>query len=1471
MPSAYARVIEESQEPGTPVIVVVSATDRDSGSNGRVTYSFGEESIFAEFVLNATSGEISTSNVTLLPGHHNLTVIASDGGSPMLRAEATIFIDVIQFVPEAIEFSEQIYSFQVIENDPLGTLIGFVQATVSNSSVVPPSLMYSLSNITNCFSIDMTTGDIRLSCASLDRESVGNNYELVVTAEVGDIITYAIVIIAVQDTNDNAPEFSSEAYTVILNRTSDITDAILQLRAVDPDLGNNGTVVYRIVSETDDIFSIDSTSGAVFLVHDAVQVGDYNFIVQATDMGSPTNMSSYVLVSIHVTNPHPRTLHFAGLFFNVTENSAANTSLGFVVLETSAGNIIDPLDFPNDLRFSITGGDSPNLFTVDDETGEIRLQGVALNHEEAAAHVIEVQAYFTRFNNVPVQSITASFTVTVLDVNDNSPRLLRNFATTIDDNAGSNQVLFNFTAIDFDSGPNAMVSFSVDSPAAFGVRVTESALPFTYGEIFVDDADSLVAGNYRFTLTATDNGIPPMQSTAMVHVIVEHAIPEMIYFSSLSYTFSILEETPERTSVGNVSVLPDTPALDGLVYSIMGGSGREFFSIDVATGEIQKRHRRIDRERDSRFILNLQAFLPNQDPSLTASASVAIIVQDLNDNTPVFSRSIYPSVGIDINELDTTVPLITVSATDLDIGSNADVHYSIHTYNGTVLFFDLDSISGELLPVSRELMPGNYQLTISGSDQGQPRLIGYTAVTIVVQRSAPSSISFTNSGGYTFRLEEQSGATTFAQVTLSSIPEYLLQYVSYTQNDIDFFSINSTTGAISAQRDFDYEVDGREYSFQVMSTLVVTHRIPPISLTALVIVTVEIVDINDNSPYFINFPEEIALYEGRTKNEVVYSFRAIDSDSGSNSELNYALLSRYFSGLLTVNTRSGQLVASANLDREDSLQGTTQDTIRIQVCDSGSSPRCVENTTVFRLLDVNDNSPKLSSGFTYLVSERIPAQTDVFLFVGMDPDAGANGIVRYYLHSTSPFACNETTGQVSLSRELDYEMQTSYRLSLTLRDMGDPILSTFYDNISVSVTNLPDSTPYFDQSSYLHAINATAAASEVLFRVQATDADTGSSNDSLRYAITGIQVSRNNGNHPRLHVREDTGEIISEALQVFNPGAEFVISILVYDQSAYNLTSVTTLVISVLHNSLAFTDMGYSVTVREDVPTGSLIARLDVDPLSIASDIRYTFRVIEPVLLPNLIPFTLSGNETSAIISLNGEGIGLNREYVDRYVVEVAVSQRDETARTRLLVQVADVNDNSPLFDTQGTVISIPENTAVHTFITMANATDSDTGENARLEFHILGRNLNIPFEINRTTGIIRTRSVLDRDVTFPSYNITVYVRDSGQPRLEAYLTYTINITRSGADPETTEPQTSSSTGTPADNQTATSAKPSTTSSTEAQTESSNINAFALIMVGVGVFVFILTAAPIIACLWVKKKERDEHKKRYAVIILMSA
>ena len=93
--------------------------------------------------------------------------------------------------------------------------------------------------------------------------------------------------------------------------------------------------------------------------------------------------------------------------------------------------------------------------------------------------------------------------------------------------------------------------------------------------------------------------------------------------------------------------------------------------------------------------------------------------------------------------------------------------------------------------------------------------------------------------------------TAFAHVMLESIPDYLLQFVSYTTDDSNF-TVAQSSGAISSRRNFDYEIE-KYYTFEVTSRLDVTIRTPEIHLISHVNVTIQIIDINDNTPYFTNF------------------------------------------------------------------------------------------------------------------------------------------------------------------------------------------------------------------------------------------------------------------------------------------------------------------------------------------------------------------------------------------------------------------------------------------------------------------------------------------------------------------------------------------------------------------------------------------------------------------------------------------
>ena len=1390
--SFYTRVIDTLQPVGS-VILTVTASDRDSGINGKVIYSIdGSQGNMAPgFSLNASSGAISVTNSTLFPGDYYLSIIASDGGSPQLTEVARVFVAILPSLPATIEFTESLYTYEIVEDALPNTLVGMVRVVEVNTSLVLSNATYSLPNITDCFGIDARSGEIRLTCTFLDREMVPT-YELVVEGRVSDTVAVlGTVKISILDVNDNAPEFSRDVYTGLIDDRFGNDTAVLRVTADDQDFGRNGSVSYHIISQENPFFRIDNYTGEIFFIDSVIEVGDYRLSVYAVDMGTPVQLSSSALVLVSVTRAYPQTLEFQTTTFDISENEPSLSVVGQVILVTNGGSIVNPSDFPDDLRFSIVGGDSTNNFHIEPDSGVLTTL-TTFDREFAPDHVIEVLANFTQY---PVRHIQRSIMINILDM-DERPSLDNSFYSgIIDDTASTGFVIVNISATDADAGANALVDFSLSGNLLFifGVRTLRAQLPQTFGEIFVANESALTPGTYELDVIATDQGSPSLTSPlAHVVIIVEHSIPEEIYFSSMEYVFHIPENmgsdiTPPVV-VGNVSLLPVTPALDGIVYEATGERGLRYFSIDQSTGIVLKRPLLIiDREMEPIFNLNITAYLPGHLPPLRAETMVTILIDDLNDNTPMFSAigESYSTVVLSTDILSSNSIILNISASDSDIGRNSEILYSIDsvTFDSIILFqpfpFMVDPQTGEVFTPFLNLSVGTYNVRFRATDGGDPPLHDMANVYVIVQQSAPSAIEFTQENGYMFSFQENAGAgQNIGTITLQNIPEYLERSIRFSITENVPFVISQTSGTIANLRQMDYELN-KVFTFNVTVTLNDVSRAPPLFLRASTAVTVNIEDVNDNSPYFIDFPMEITQYEERPTPEVVHTIRANDSDSGSNAELSFSILSSDVDDIVTINMETGEIVASAGLDRENPRQGSNH-TLIIQVCDLGTPANCVEDAVVFRLLDINDNTPYLVSGFTYLVDEQRPLNMTAFYFEAFDPDNGLNSTIVYNFSSPLdmyPFSLNPSNGEVSFHGFIiDYEITPLINLSLTLSDLGTPPREITYSNITVVVRDMPDNAPQFSEVNYQADISPTLSQGDLIAIVHATDADVPSSSDSLVYAITNITETGNSAVLPFLHINQ-TGHIFSSKDQEFWPEAQFEVTVLVYDQSKFNLSNTTTVTIEVIPDILEFMSSEYLVSVFENLTLGSVVASLSIQNLSFSSDITYNTQLIRPSGIANR--FSTNGNgQRSVNVTLIRV---LDREVYDRWQLEVTATR---TVRTRgverahaiLTINVQDVNDNRPIFsDDSDYLLTVIEGATSDTYVTRSNASDADYGDNGRLTFTFVDEPFDFPFRIVSMTGEIRTRGRIDYEVA-SSYNMTVLVRDHGNPVMENRITYTVHI-----------------------------------------------------------------------------------------------
>lgn len=159
------------------------------------------------------------------------------------------------------------------------------------------------------------------------------------------------------------------------------------------------------------------------------------------------------------------------------------------------------------------------------------------------------------------------------------------------------------------------------------------------------------------------------------------------------------------------------------------------------------------------------------------------------------------------------------------------------------------------------------------------------------------------------------------------------------------------------------------------------------------------------------------------------------------------------------------------------------------------------HVTVY-LLDVNDNSPLITTPSTVRFPENAPLHSVVTVIQATDADAGSNGEVVFSFESAEeePFSINSSTGVVYLRKPLDRESEDVVTVTLNVKDKGVPSLfSSMY--LTVLIEDVNDHNPEFTQSSYSLSVYENVPRGTSLLRVNASDQDIGS-NGQVRFSVS---------------------------------------------------------------------------------------------------------------------------------------------------------------------------------------------------------------------------------------------------------------------------------------------------------------------------------------------------------------------------------
>lgn len=271
-------------------------------------------------------------------------------------------------------------------------------------------------------------------------------------------------------------------------------------------------------------------------------------------------------------------------------------------------------------------------------------------------------------------------------------------------------------------------------------------------------------------------------------------------------------------------------------------------------------------------------------------------------------------------------------------------------------------------------------------------------------------------------------------------------------------NIATTTSLDREQMDVHY--------FRVVAT---DDSFPPRSGTTTL--QVNVLDCNDHAPTFESEQFDTSIRESATVGSTVITLRATDQDIGKNSEIEYSIDNVNGGGSTTpdqdINTfkidpKSGVISTRSSLDREvaDIYSILVQATDMATPQDERKSATA---TVIVKILDDNDNYPQFSERtYSVQVSEDKWDDSNIIAQIhATDADEGNNAAIRYAIiggNTQSQFAIDSMSGDVALTKPLDFESVRSYRLVIRAQDGGSPSKSNT-TQLLVNVLDANDNSP----------------------------------------------------------------------------------------------------------------------------------------------------------------------------------------------------------------------------------------------------------------------------------------------------------------------------------------------------------------------------------------------------------------------------
>ena len=499
-------------------------------------------------------------------------------------------------------------------------------------------------------------------------------------------------------------------------------------------------------------------------------------------------------------------------------------------------------------------------------------------------------------------------------------------------------------------------------------------------------------------------------------------------------------------------------------------------------------------------------------------------------------------------------------------------------------------------------------------------------------------------------------------------------------------------------------------------------------------VSVNVLDVDDHPPYFLNPSFNVEVFESTLIGSTIFTVSATDSDVGRNGQLLYTILNDVPNFVIEPTTGKINLVSQLSFEKQPNL------TISVKIDDRGQKnyPGGSHTVSVHEIfINVKQNNTEAPSiTLTHLpavIEQGLQGSLYAILKIS-DRDTGKNGEIKnVQILSGDPDGHFELLRSISdkslwnlkIAHSLDREdMPDGYNLSIRAVDGGQPGRATFY-HLLVDVIDTNDNKPHF-LGKFSHSASEYVAPHSPLFKVLARDRDLGK-NALVKYKIIG-------GNDDKIvSINEENGWIFRTASLSFKLRPSYLLTVQAIDQANFGTQLSETVTFT-----LSFKDENdnYPVLIKkqfnfdEESEIRAVLGRISSEDLD---------RTLDNALVTYAMMGKYHEFDIPFFIFPNGSIVATRRiDYEtmpSNYDLFIRLQDRgipfSRATDSKISIRIINVNDNKPVMMKKACNVLFYYKNEAATLVNL-EAFDPDGDE---IRYRIIDDNSENLFEINSITG----------------------------------------------------------------------------------------------------------------------------------------